>query len=370
MKNLNTFCKTWLIYLIIGTTFPSSADTVYIANSDKVECYSSPGEHLGTFTGITGSTGLAIDSAGNLYVVDASNNLVEKYTSAGINLGVFANTNLSQPYGIAIDGADNVYVVNNSIGSTVERFDPSGKYLGVFARTNLFFPTGIAIDSSNNVYVANAPGYIEKISANGSDEGVYVSGLNQPYQLTFDNFGNLFAACAGAGAVEKINPGGGGFTNWVSVNEAIGIGFDCNNNLYVVDYADNHVEKFQPNGFALGSFATGLLSPWMIAINKKSGSPGPPGPSGPQGPQGPQGSQGIQGPQGTQGLQGLQGVQGLQGPKGDKGDGLNAGALLFQAVGTPAPVGFTKIGQADVPLLYADNKGKNHVLKLDVYQHN
>jgi hypothetical protein len=87
-----------------------------------------------------------------------------------------------------------------------------------------------------------------------------------------------------------------------------------------------------------------------------TGAAGPQGPKGetglsgavgPQGPKGDIGLTGAPGPQGSRGETGLSGPAGPQGPKGDKGDpaALPAGMVFYLLHGSPAPEGFTFLGQ-------------------------
>jgi sugar lactone lactonase YvrE len=46
-------------------------------------------------------SGLAFDSAGNLYAANYFNSTIEKFSSTGTDLGVFANSGLAQPDNIA-----------------------------------------------------------------------------------------------------------------------------------------------------------------------------------------------------------------------------------------------------------------------------
>jgi len=81
-------------------------------------------------------------------------NIIEKFDLAtGADLGVFANTGLSLPTGLALDSAGNLYVANYG-NSTITKFTPSGAG-SVFASTGLNGPESLAFDSAGNLYVAN-----------------------------------------------------------------------------------------------------------------------------------------------------------------------------------------------------------------------
>ncbi len=127
-------------------------------------------------------SGIAIDSVGNVYVTGAgSNDKIRKITPAGVVttlVGGFANFGLGRPTGMATDSADNLYVVVNvinaknnvliSYSSTVRKITPAGVVTslagtegvvgsadGVGAAASFNVLRGIATDSAGNVYVAD-----------------------------------------------------------------------------------------------------------------------------------------------------------------------------------------------------------------------
>src|SRR5437016_4641687 len=72
-------------------------------------------------------------SADILFVSNIGTNSIDRIDlTTGADLGVFATVNLNNPQGLAIDSAGNVYVSNVSSG-TIEKFSPAGTDLGVFA---------------------------------------------------------------------------------------------------------------------------------------------------------------------------------------------------------------------------------------------
>jgi hypothetical protein len=69
------------------------------------------------------------------------------------------NSQFQGPSGIAVDSANNVYVADNG-NYQIQKFDSNGKFItkwGIFVTfTGQFFnPSDIAVDSSNNIYVAD-----------------------------------------------------------------------------------------------------------------------------------------------------------------------------------------------------------------------
>ena len=93
---------------------------------------------------------------------------------------MIAGSGLNHPGGIAIDGSGNIYAANWGT-NTVEKFSSTGTDLGVFAASNLNHPAGLAFDRNGDLYVANYWGTtIEEFSPGGTDLGTFASGLNAP----------------------------------------------------------------------------------------------------------------------------------------------------------------------------------------------
>jgi DNA-binding beta-propeller fold protein YncE len=99
---------------------------------------------LGTGTRVGGSDGfnvpgaLALDPAGNIYVVDTLNGRVVKLSPAGRFLqqfGQFADTagSLARPKGVAVDASGRVFV-SDGLQAVIEVFGRDGTYLGVIGR--------------------------------------------------------------------------------------------------------------------------------------------------------------------------------------------------------------------------------------------
>lgn len=101
--------------------------------------------------------GIAVDSLGNIYVVDASNVRVQKFDSSGNFLAKWGsygtgNGEFHTPTGIAIDASNNVYV-SDSGNNTIQKFTSTGTYI---TKWSVPTPAGVAVDRVNNfVYVAS-----------------------------------------------------------------------------------------------------------------------------------------------------------------------------------------------------------------------
>ncbi len=130
------------------------------------------------------SSGVATDAAGNVYIADSEHARVRKVDSSGIittvagngTVGLFSgdggpatSASLSQLAGIALDTAGNLYIADSGNGR-IRKVDTSGFITtvagnGTFAfsgdggpATNaaLNFPQGLAVDPTGNLYIADS----------------------------------------------------------------------------------------------------------------------------------------------------------------------------------------------------------------------
>jgi uncharacterized protein (TIGR03437 family) len=204
----------------------------------------------------SGTTGVAVDGAGNVYFTDGYNNVIRKINKltgiittyagngfgAGTGFGGFAGDNglatsaqLDIPTDIAIDANGNLYICDTS-NSRVRKVTPGGiittfagnghvVYEGdnvQAATTAVPDPSGIAVDSQGNVYIASnrrvrkvtPDGIITTVAGTGvrdfsGDGGPAIAAtLKGPFGLGVDQFGNLYIADNGNGRVRKVDAAG------------------------------------------------------------------------------------------------------------------------------------------------------------------
>src|SRR6476659_6889583 len=127
---------------------------------------------------LNGAGGVAVDSAGNVYVTDLGNHRVEKFTSGGSFIMSWGssgtgNGQFSAPEGIAIDATDNVYVADTG-NHRVQKFNTSGTFVtkcGTSGTGNGEFsgPQDVGADSTGNYYVADTGNdRVQKFGAGGA----------------------------------------------------------------------------------------------------------------------------------------------------------------------------------------------------------
>ena len=113
---------------------------------------------------------------------------------------------LALPYGVAVDSAGDVFVANTQSNQVLEI--TAGGTPGSLPFTGLDDPTGLALDSAGDVFVANTDGnQVLELTAGGTQRTLYFNGLESPSGVAVDSAGDVFVADSGAGQVLELTAG-------------------------------------------------------------------------------------------------------------------------------------------------------------------
>src|SRR5438874_5814758 len=243
--------------------------------------------------------GIAVDGAGNVYVTDLSNT-IRKITPAGVVTtlagtpgvhgsadGTGSAAQFWQPWGIAVDSAGIVYVADQA-NSTIRKITPAGVVTTIAGAAGMFgstdgsgsaarfnAPDGIAVDSSGNLYVADTlNSTIRKITsagvvttlagtpgAIGSADGTgSAARFNYPDALTVAGT-TLYVAEAYNSTIRKVTSTGvvttfagtsGAFGNIngtgsaARFNSPYGVAATTTGIIYVADSGNHEIRKITP----------------------------------------------------------------------------------------------------------------------------
>jgi len=133
--------------------------------------------------------GIALDTAGDVFVADSSNDDVVEIAAGG-GQQTTLDSDLSDPTGVAVDTSGDVYVADTGNDRVVELTptvsstpaDPS--YTTSVVATGLSSPEGVALDSQGDLFIANAGANdVVEVPAGGGSPSEILGGLNQPSGL-------------------------------------------------------------------------------------------------------------------------------------------------------------------------------------------
>lgn len=175
--------------------------------------------------------GLAVDSAGNLYVVDSKNNRIEKLGPDGKALLTWGHEGagpgeFKDPCGVAV-GPDGVVYVADTWNHRVQKFNAGGQFLQEWhAQVNFWGPRGIAIAPDNSA--------------------VYVTDTGNKRVVSFDTNGKELLAWGHDGS----KPG--------EFIEPVGIAVDATGQVAVADTGNHRIQYFDRQGkFVKEHFVSG-----------------------------------------------------------------------------------------------------------------
>ena len=257
--------------------------------------------------------GVAVDAANNLYIADTGNNRIRRVSAAGTTITTVAGNGqasfsgdgqatlvaLNGPTGVAVDSANNLYIADAD-NDRVRKVTPGGVMTTIAGRADRGFegdngpagggllnhPLAVAVDASLNVYIADADnsrvrrvspqGFIFTAAGNGNfsstgDDGpAREATFRHPEDIAIDGLGNVYVADYEASRVRKISADGiittvagdgvarfagdGGPAVSASLQNPVGVAAAKDGTLYISDSANNRIRRVTPAG-TISTFA-------------------------------------------------------------------------------------------------------------------
>ncbi|HEY9857453.1 MAG TPA: NHL repeat-containing protein, partial [Stenomitos sp.] len=191
-----------------GLAFDTSGNLFVSSNqgAGAVAQLNSGGSIVNAYSGFTNPQSIALDYAGMLYVVEAGGAITKLTPSdpAGNPRALMAY--LSTPSGLAIDSAGNLFVTCTS-SNCISRVDPAG-HTSVFAMVNS--PGGIAFDDSGALFTSDTSNnLIYRISPSGNLL-IFAYGISTPRGLAVDpSTGVVYVSLYKSNAILQVNPADG-----------------------------------------------------------------------------------------------------------------------------------------------------------------
>jgi trimeric autotransporter adhesin len=252
-------------------------------------------------------TNVAVDPSGNVFIADSNNYRIRKVTPVGIistavgtgspgfsgDGGQAITARIYGPVGVAVDTAGNLFIADyldqriRKVSSTGVISTVAGNGLSGFSgdggpATSAQFnqPWGIAVDATGNLFVADVMNNrVRKITSSGVISTVVGMGmagfsgdgseatdaqLKYPAGVALDNAGNLFIADSGNNRIRKVTPDGvistiagdgipdfggdGGKAIFARLSRPTGVAIDTAGNLFIADHNNNRIREIKPDG--------------------------------------------------------------------------------------------------------------------------
>ncbi len=249
-----------------------------------------------TATQLNKPAGIAVDSAGNVYIADSGNNRIREVSGGTITTvagnGTFGynsdnipatNAWLEFPVAVALDSSNNLYIADkdsNRIrevsGGMITTVAGSGGY-GYngnnipASSAELVNPEGVAVDSSGNIYIADtgnhivrkvSGGFISTVAGTPQASGSSSAYLNSPASVAVDSAGNIYIADTNNQRIQKVtgstvstiagteafgyngdNPAAGSTATSANLNYPNGVSLDSSGDVYVADTNNNRIRE-------------------------------------------------------------------------------------------------------------------------------
>ena len=267
-----------------------------------------------TSAGLIAPFALALDSSGNVYIAENGDIRIRKIDVKSLNISTVVGNGtpgfsgdgsdstkaqMNSPTGVAVDSAGNLYIadslnlrIRKTSGGSISTFAGNGTFSysgdgGPAVKAQLNTPQGVAADAAGNLFVADTlNNVVRKVSPTGTISNYAGNGgagnagdgsaataaqLNGPQGLAVDAAGNLFIADTLNAKVRKVSTGGviatvagsgtpgfggdGGAAASAQLNLPSGVAVDSTGNLYIADFGNSRVRKVAASGGAISTVA-------------------------------------------------------------------------------------------------------------------
>jgi sugar lactone lactonase YvrE len=243
---------------------------------------------VGTAASFRGPMGIAVDSAGVVYVADSGNRAIRRIAQNGaVTTLTLTGTGLSEPRGIVVAASGTILVADygshsiRSISSSgavttyAGAVESPGTADGAATAARFHYPSSLALSSDGSIYVADTENDTIRMIGGGSvttlaglagrvltADGQGTSArFDAPYSTAVDSNGVIYVADQTAHVIRRIGTDGvvttfAGLPGVFGIDDGIGDGarfyspsgvaVDSSGNVYVADTMNSTVRKITP----------------------------------------------------------------------------------------------------------------------------
>jgi uncharacterized protein (TIGR03437 family) len=269
-----------------------------------------------TSSQLNGTFAVAVDNAGNLFIEDHDNWRIRKVSGgiittfagggAGLGDGGPATSAMVGPAaGLALDSAGDVFIADTghfrvwkvATDGTITTIAGTGTPIPSFSGDGgpaidaTLDPSAVAVDDSGTLFIADrlnhrvrkisATGIVTTVAGNGTagssgDGGAAIAAqLNAPLSVALDTSKNLLIA--DTGRIRKVSPegvittlAGGGTLSGADADggpatsaqlDPTSVSVDSAGNVFIADLANNRVRKVSPDGIITTAAGNGTIGP-------------------------------------------------------------------------------------------------------------
>lgn len=198
-------------------------------------------------------SGVALDAAGSIYVVDTGNSKVKKLTPSGRLLAEFGElgtgqSGLRRPRGIAI-GSDGTLFVADTANHRVQRFAASGEPLGAWGvigsgAGEFILPSSVALDEVGQLYVTDTGNHrVVRLSPDGAQNAEF-SGFRFPHGIAL---GDALYVSDEVG-IHKLTVSGERLADWPGFGDPFGLAIGADGSVYVTETDNGRISRLSVDG--------------------------------------------------------------------------------------------------------------------------